>query len=231
LKVFKVIFKDLLKQVYSIYFYFAKFIKYPQTEIYTTLIHPTAKIGKNVIIKENCRIQKNVFIDDYTFVNHSTQIDTNCKYIGKFCSISHGVKIGLGPHPLNFFSTSPVFYEPYRGFVDKQLYNEFEDKGYTEIGNDVLIGANAIILAGVKVGNGAVIGAGSVVTKDVPSYAIVAGNPAKIIKYRFNKEVIQKLEKLKWWDLNIECILKFQKYFNNVENFIKAINENCKKSK
>ena len=229
LKSYKSLYKDLIKKLYYIYFYFAKFFKYPNAEIYTNLIHPNVKIGNGVIIKENCRIQKDVIIDDYTFINHSTQIDTNCRYIGKFCSISHGVKIGLGPHPLNFFSTSPVFYEPYRGFVDKQLYNEFEDKGYTEIGNDVLIGANAIILAGVKVGNGAVIGAGSIVTKNVPPYAVVAGNPAKVIKYRFSDEIIEKLENLKWWDLDVNCILKYQKYFDDIENFIKAVNENCKK--
>ena len=197
---------NIKKKIYFLYFSFFKYFKYPNAIIETNFIMPNVKIGKNVIIKENCRIQKNVVIDDFTFINHSTQIDTNCKYIGKFCSISHGVKIGLGPHPLNFFSTSPIFYEPYRGFVKKQLYNEFEDKGYTEIGNDVLIGANAIILAGVKVGDGAVIGAGSVVTKNVPPYAVVAGNPAKIIKYRFDEKIIKKLLKLKWWEKDINEI-------------------------
>lgn len=229
MKIFKVLLKDISKRIYFIYFYFAKFIKYSQAEIYTNYIHPSVKIGKGVIIKENCRIQKNVIIDDYTFINHTTQIDTNCKYIGKFCSISHGVKIGLGPHPLNFFSTSPIFYESYRGYVDKQLYDEFKDKGYTEIGNDVLIGANAIILAGLKIGDGAVIGAGSVVTKDVPPYAIVTGNPAKIIKYRFSEKTIKELLKLKWWEFDIECILKFKDSFDKIEEFIKVINENCKK--
>lgn len=219
---------NIKKKIYFLYFSFFKYFKYPNAIIETNFIMPNVKIGKNVIIKENCRIQKNVVIDDFTFINHSTQIDTNCKYIGKFCSISHGVKIGLGPHPMHFFSTSPVFYEPYRGFVDKQLYNEFKDKGYTEIGNDVLIGANAIVLAGVKVGDGAIIGAGGIVTKDVPPYAVVAGNPAKIIKYRFDEKTIEKLLKLKWWNKDINEILKYKKYFNNIDKFLKAMNENYK---
>jgi len=218
----------LLKKIYFLFFGFYKYFKYPYSNIETNFIMPNVAVGKGVIIKENCRIQRGVVIDDYTFINHSTQIDSNCKKIGKFCSISHGVKIGLGPHPLNFFSTSPIFYESYRGFVDKQLYNEFDDKGYTEIGNDVLIGANALILAGVKIGDGAVIGAGSVVTKDVPPYAIVAGNPAKIIKYRFEKEIIKKLLQIKWWNMDIKEILKYKDKFDNINEFIKALDENSK---
>ena len=224
MKIFKVLLKDISKRVYFLYFYFAKFIKYPQAEIYTNFIHPSVKIGKGVIIKENCKILKNVIIDDFTFINENTRIDSNCKKIGKFCSISHGVKIGLGPHPLNFFSTSPVFYDPNRGVVDSLLYDEFENKGYTEIGNDVLIGANAIILAGVKVGNGAVIGAGSVVTKDVPPYAIVVGNPAKVIKFRFNKEIIEQLETIQWWNYE-NILLDCQRFIFDINDFIKCINK------
>lgn len=74
------------------------------------------------------------------------------------------------------------------------------------IGNDVWIGTNASILSGVTIGNGVVIGAGSVVTKDVPNYAIVAGSPARIIKYRFSEEIIQLLNEVCWWDLPISVI-------------------------
>jgi len=211
-----------VKKIYFLLFRILKFFKYPSAIIESNFIMPNVKIGKNVIIKENCRIQSHVYIGDFTFINHSTQIDPFVK-IGKYCSISHGVKIGLGPHPMNFFSTSTVFYKPYRGFVNEELYNEFKEKGYTEIGNDVLIGANALILAGIKIGDGAIIGAGSVITKDVPPYAVVVGNPGKIIKYRFDEATINKLLKIKWWDRDLKEILKYKEDFNNINKFIKHL--------
>jgi virginiamycin A acetyltransferase len=218
--------KSLLKRFYFLYFNFYKYFKYPTCKVYTNFVMPNVKLGKNVIIREGCKIQKNVHIDDFTFINENTQIDSNTKYIGKFCSISHGVKIGMGPHPLNFISTSPIFYEPYRGFVKRQLYDEFKDKGFTIIEHDVLIGANAIILAGVKIGTGAVVGAGSVVTKDVPPYAIVAGNPAKIIKFRFDKRIVEKLLQSQWWNFPIEVLIKYVNYIDMPEKFIiKVLND------
>lgn len=215
----------MLKEIYFLFFSIYKYIKYPSCSISTNFIMPNVKLGKKVIIRNGCKIQKNVEIDDYTSINENTQIDSNTKYIGKFCSISHGVKIGMGSHPLSHISTSTVFYEPYRGFVNNQLFNEYEDKGFTVIGHDVLIGTNAIILAGVKIGDGAVIGSGAVVTKDVPSYAIVGGNPAKIIKYRFDENIINILLSMKWWDKDIEFLLKKINYFNNVDKFIEEYNK------
>jgi len=219
----KTVLKFLIKQVYFIYFFFYKFIKYPTCQIETNFIMPNVKLGKSVIIRSGCKIQKSVSIGDYTSINENTQIDTNCSTIGKYCSISHGVKIGMGPHPLNYISTSPAIYYKNRGFIHKDIYNEYDDKGYTIIGNDVLIGANAIILAGIKVGDGAVIGAGSIVTKDIPPYAIVAGNPAKVIKYRFDESTIKKLLKLKWWDFDRDILKKYSDYFNDINIFIEAI--------
>ena len=215
------IFKTVLKKLYFIYFSIYKMFKYSDSIIETNFIMPNVKLGKKLFIRSGCKIQKGVEIGDFTSINENTQIDSNCKSIGKFCSISHGVKIGMGSHPIKFVSTSTVFYESYRGYVKKQLFDEFADKGYTEIGNDVLIGANAIILAGVKIGDGAVVGAGSVVTKDVPPYAIVAGNPAKVIKYRFSQEVIEELLKIKWWDMDIELLIKNIDLMQNPQEFIK----------
>ena len=88
------------------------------------------------------------------------------------------------------------------------------------IGNDVWIGAHTTIVNGVRIGTGAVIGAGAVVTKDIPPYAIVVGNPAHVIKYRFSEDVIHKLLAIKWWNWSPEKILANEKLFLNIEKFI-----------
>jgi acetyltransferase-like isoleucine patch superfamily enzyme len=133
------------------------------------------------------------------------------------------VKIGVGPHPVDFFTTSPAFYEPQRGFVAKLLYDEYATGGYAEIGNDVFIASNSIVLAGVKIGSGAVVAAGSVVTKDVDPYQIVAGVPARLIRYRFSQEIIQKLLDLRWWDLPPEMIARHAALGFDIEGFIAAL--------
>jgi virginiamycin A acetyltransferase len=125
--------------------------------------------------------------------------------IGRYCSLAKGVRIINHNHPIDFKGTSALFFNPTLGYCDKWLVN-FNP---LEIGNDVWIGANAIILPEVnRIGNGAVIGAGSVVNKDIPPYAIVLGNPGRIIKYRFPEDIIKKLEEEKWWEKNLEEILK-----------------------
>ena len=121
--------------------------------------------------------------------------------IGRYCSISRDIYIADANHPLNHKSTHPFFYSPSLKYVNKSFIQCIP----TIIGNDVWIGKSCIIIPSVqKIGNGAVIAAGAVVTKDVPSYAIVAGNPAKIIRYRFPQDVIEQLEKEKWWQYDIE---------------------------
>lgn len=121
--------------------------------------------------------------------------------IGHFCSIADDVKFMLNAdHPTNLVSTYP--------FKAKVL-NDGTDavsKGDIEVGDDVWIGYNSLILSGVKIGQGAVVAAGSVVTKDVPPYAIVGGVPAKVIKYRFDEKLIEKLLKLDYGKLTIEQI-------------------------
>ena len=108
--------------------------------------------------------------------------------IGKYCSIARGVTVFVGNnHNVNGISTYP-------------FYRVDESKGDVIIGNDVWIGTEALIMSGVCVGNGAVIGARSVVTKEVPAYSMVAGNPARIRKFRFNPDDVEKLQRLKWWD-------------------------------
>jgi len=149
----------------------------------------------------------------------------NCK-MGRYCSIAPGVYIGLVPHPTEkFASTNPFFYRNNGdnflkrfGYADKKY---FKEDIQTEIGNDVWIGTNALIKAGLKIGDGAVIGAGAVVVKDVEPYAIVVGVPAKLTRYRFTEPQIKFLLKFKWWEKADAWLKENWKDFLDIENLIK----------
>lgn len=136
--------------------------------------------------------------------------------IGRYCSIGEGVQIGRHSHPLDFGSTSPLFYTEKKHVLGKAIKHNAADKNFsfkparqptvfkpTKIGNDVYIGHDAFIMPGVNIGNGAIVGARSVVTKDVPSYSIVAGVPAKIIRQRFAQTIIDELQRTKWWNYSL----------------------------
>jgi acetyltransferase-like isoleucine patch superfamily enzyme len=122
--------------------------------------------------------------------------------IGKFCSIAEDVVVFLGAnHRVDWFTTYPFGHIHETTFPKiKKGHGHPISKGNVIIGNDVWIATSAVIMSGVKIGDGAVIAAYSIVTKDVPPYTIVAGNPAKQIRKRFNDDVINKLLELKWWD-------------------------------
>jgi acetyltransferase-like isoleucine patch superfamily enzyme len=157
---------------------------------------------EGVIISPHAKIYGCLYIGRYSFIGRYVQIDQHVQSIGRYCSIAAGAKIGLGPHPLYGFSTSSAFYNITSKLVAQNYFNEYEGNHETIIGNDVWIGANAIILSGIKLGNGSVVAAGAVVTKDVPSYAIVAGVPAKIIKMRFDSNTAKALEESEWWNIS-----------------------------
>lgn len=126
----------------------------------------------------------------YTKITHSR--------IGKFCAISWDCTINAISHPIDNLTISAFPYVPeVGGFVSKRTQSHQP----VTIGHDVWIGANAILLPGINIGHGAVIGAGAVVTKDVPSYAVIAGVPAQIIRYRFDEHTIEKLLLYQWWNL------------------------------
>ncbi|MBO6162243.1 MAG: CatB-related O-acetyltransferase [Eubacterium sp.] len=118
--------------------------------------------------------------------------------IGKYCSISWDVTIGALEHPIHSISTHAFPYRKQFGLCSKDVQIPHKE---VVIGNDVWIGCGTIIMPGVKIGNGAVIGAGSVVTHDVEDYAVVAGCPAKLLRMRFRKELVELLQKIAWWDL------------------------------
>ncbi len=167
--------------------------------------------------------------------------------IGRYSSINGTARI-WNNHPINYITTHPFLdyplfykwdsYESRRNNVNKygKYYNNavFEnsplrDNREVVIGNDVWIGANVIILPGVKIGNGAIIAAGAVVTKDVEPYAIVGGVPAKLIKYRFKKEEINQLEEIKWWNWSIEEIERNIELFYRPEKFLYTLKDNLLK--
>jgi len=147
--------------------------------------------------------------------------------IGDFCSIAPGVRIGGMNHPTNFLSTHPFLYYKNRGFISENN-NEIETLGNQPvcISDDVWIGQNAIILPGVTVMKGAVIGAGSVVTRDVPPYTIVAGVPAKPIKKRFSDKEISILLDINWCKMDDNIIKENISYFYNVSDFIERFRNN-----
>jgi len=121
--------------------------------------------------------------------------------IGRYCSFASGVCTFNGNHPLEHLSLHPFFYNPVFGYVSEEKIS----RGSLEIGNDVWIGRNAIITPSVRrIGNGAVIGAGAVVTHDIPDFAVAAGNPARIIKYRFSPSVIETILRDPWWQKDID---------------------------
>lgn len=152
--------------------------------------------------------------------------------IGNYCSIAKGVTWIPGNHPLDDVSTHPFFHIEGFGYFKKEK-NTQQSLQKRTIGNDVWIGQNTLILPKVNIiGNGAIIGAGSVVTHDVEPYSIVAGNPAKLIKYRFSKEEIEQLEKSEWWELQPEQIKSAIKYKNDVNKFcneIERVKDNIEK--
>ena len=168
-------------------------LKKQKVVTYTYDISLKAAIGKYSMIMKNTEVDSSTNIGKYCYIGKNCVITkTN---IGNYCSIANNVSIGQGEHNISNISTSSLFYD--------DPYNELTNKDCI-VGNDVWIGVDSIILRGVTIGNGAVIGANSVVTKDVPSFAIVAGSPAKVIKFRFNEKIIDLIERSKWWELDLE---------------------------
>lgn len=180
--------------------------KYPRTgdkqTVYlkNVVTNPNIRIGQytmyNDFVNDPALFEKNNVLYHYP-INHDRLI------IGKFCSIACGAKFlfNSANHALASLSTYPfpLFFEEW-GLECKDITDSWDNKGDIVIGNDVWIGYEAVILAGVKIGDGAIIGTRAVVTKDVPPYTIVGGVPAKPIRKRFSDKIIADLQGRKWWD-------------------------------
>ena len=174
-------------------------------------------LGKNTNVSAPFFLHR-VKLGDYSYISKNSNI-RNCE-IGKFCSIGPNFCCGLGVHPIDGISTSPVFYSTAKqnGFTFCKE-DKVEETIRSIIGNDVFIGANVTVLDGVKIGDGAVIGAGAVVTKDIPPYAVAAGVPATIRKYRFDEETIEGLLRKKWWDKDLDGLSEVERCFFNPEEY------------
>ncbi len=178
-------------------------------------IHPIAGYDKEIYVKPMVT-NPNIIVGDFTYiadsefeshVSHLYDWNDDKLIIGKFCQIAAGVEFIMNGanHQMNAVSTFP-FYTLEGWEMSPPTKSDLPLKGDTVIGNDVWIGQNAVILPGVHIGDGAVIGANSVVGHDVESYTIAAGNPAKILRRRFDNEIIELLLRFKWWDRSIDEI-------------------------
>lgn len=142
--------------------------------------------------------------------------------VGSFCSLGPNLMCGWGVHPTDGISTSPMFYSTIEqnGFTLSKLDKCAEHEPIV-IGNDVFIGVNVTILDGVTIGDGAVVGAGAVVAGDVPPYAIAVGVPARVIRYRFDPDLVERLRSIRWWDFELDRLADVEEDFWDVERFVR----------
>ncbi|HNX04991.1 MAG TPA: Vat family streptogramin A O-acetyltransferase [Opitutales bacterium] len=184
--------------------------------------HPMKGFPRVCYIRNTVK-NPNIVVGDYTYYDDpedSENFERNVLYhypfigdrlvIGKFCAIATGVKFIMNGanHKMSGLSTHPF---PIFGQGWEKALPSLEDlpfKGDTVVGNDVWIGYEAMIMPGVHIGDGAIVAARSVVTKDVPAYALVGGNPARVIRTRFPAEVVAELEAIAWWDWPAEKITR-----------------------
>ena len=187
------------------------------TKISPFAVVQQAKINKKAAICSGTKFYRSS-IGKYSYIGRNSFVNNTS--IGSFCSISGNCFIGGTSHPENWVSTSSVFHKWKNVFRKNFSKFEFDIFSETSIGNDVWIGEGVKIKAGVNVGNGAIIGMGAVVTKDVPPYAIVAGVPAKIIKYRFEEQTIDKIQAIAWWNFSDDFLNNYAYCFNDANLFI-----------
>ena len=229
------LFQKYLHQLYLIYF------KWKNTR------------SKNIVFQKSCNISDDNFFEGNnnvggrirkSYIGYGTYIVGENSYIhdckiGRFCSIASNCHIGLGDHSLHMVSTSPLFYSAHsllpEHFLTENIPLPEQVIGDTKykviIGNDVWMGYNVCVKEGVTIGDGAIIGAKSLVTRDIPPYAVAVGTPAKVIKYRFTPEQIQKLLTIKWWDQDLAWIKENIHAFEDVDAFLAATSDKAKRSR
>lgn len=214
--------KIILQYLYGLYFaLFSDKVKatFISRMDYMTTFEGKNRVGRGSVVL-NSSFGYGSYIGNNCIITHTT--------IGRFCSIASDVELVTGTHPTKeFVSTHPSFFSLHsptgETFVKECRFDEHRttSKGFSlEIGSDVWIGHNVKILEGVTIGHGAIVAAGSLVTKNVPAFAIVGGVPAKLIRYRFTDGEISALLKIKWWELPVDTIKNKAQDFDNVKNFL-----------
>ncbi|MBQ6431385.1 MAG: CatB-related O-acetyltransferase [Oscillospiraceae bacterium] len=199
------------------------------------LKNPTVRIGKRANVSGTAAFggynrigAGSVFsgrLGRYSYLGEECRINAD---IGKFCSVGNRVVTVSGTHPTRtWVSTHPAFYSCAKqcgtSFVSETLFDETTTPAV--IGNDVWIGAGALLVGGISVGDGAVIAAGAVVTMDVPPYTVVGGVPAKEIRKRFDADTAERLQRIAWWDWPDERLQELRADFSDVDAFLAGQSE------
>ena len=191
---------------------------YANCRVFDSELLPHSTVGdfstvRESVIGEHSTIQRygdiwGLELGRYSCVGRMCTIQ-ECK-IGSFCALADYLTIGCDDHDYKMITTHPFWHDSSWGISDdvefSKQYREKEYEQPCEIGNDVWFGAGVIVCRNVRIGDGCVIGAGAVITKDIPPYSVVVGTPGRVIKKRFSDEMINRLEKCKWWDLPLEVI-------------------------
>ncbi len=175
--------------------------------------------GEYVEIGESNNIQESV-IGNFSYTSENCQIINSM--IKNFVNIASYVRINPSQHPMHWASQHHIQYrkEMFGMGIDDDSFFDWRREKKVTIGNDVWLGHNVVVMGNVTIGDGAVIGSSSVVTKDIPPFAIAVGNPAKVIRYRFDESTVQSLQKIAWWDWSYEQIKIAIDDFKNIDEFI-----------
>jgi len=188
--------------------------------IKNSVIHNTSKVASASHVL-------NTTLDKYSYIgNNCTVIETD---IGSFCSIADNVILGGASHPINWVSTSPVFHHGKNIMKQNFSKHAFNTAKRTIVEHDVWIGNNCLIKSGVVIHTGAIIGMGSIVTKDIPPYEIWAGNPAKLIRKRFDLITTKHLLSMEWWNMNDSQLKNISVFMHNPHEFIKQYKDEAEK--